>query len=543
MLPIVGANLRTRPSLAGSARVLLVGFEDQDNLGLRYLSSRLQQAGHRTKIVAFGRGAAPVLAAIREFDPHVVGFSLIFQFMVPQFRAVMTELREAGVTAHFTIGGHYASFEPEALLNTVPELDSVVRFEGEDTLVELAESVSDGVDWHVVPGIAHGRGAKFRTSEKRKGRENLDELPWPDRTEINYEARGLPTASVLGSRGCPWVCSFCSIITFYEGNGTKGRRRRDPVNVVDELEHLHRDRGVRIFLWQDDDFLAGGPSAIRWAHAVAAENVRRGLHRDTRWKLSCRSDEVRRSSLEPLVEAGLTHVYLGVESGDEDSLRHMNKRLKPEVHLEAGRILDELGLTFDFGFMLLEPWSTVESVRNNIRFLRDFVGDGVAPATFCRMLPYVGTACETKLREEGRLKTTNLQADYDFLDPRLDAFYAWMVEAFHSRNFTQSGTLNLLRLLIFESNLSLPDRPVRPLLKVGLRSLTAVNNSVVFDILDAALVYCASTPGATSDDLFLQKLTEQHDRFDARCREDIALLVNRLPKVENRAVAHGSQLV
>ena len=96
---------------------------------------------------------------------------------------------------------------------------------------------------------------------RRQGREILDELPWPDRDDIVYRNQRTPTASMLGSRGCPWVCSFCSIITFYEGNGTKGRRRRDPARVVDELEYLHRERGVEVVLWQDDDFLAGGPVA------------------------------------------------------------------------------------------------------------------------------------------------------------------------------------------------------------------------------------------------------------------------------------------
>ncbi len=86
----------------------------------------------------------------------------------------------------------------------------------------------------------------------------------------------LATASMIGARGCPWRCSFCSIITFYEGNGTKGRRRRDPVCIVDELEYLHRERGVKIILWQDDDFLAGGKAAIRWAHSIADECIRRG---------------------------------------------------------------------------------------------------------------------------------------------------------------------------------------------------------------------------------------------------------------------------
>src|SRR5437870_2444795 len=88
------------------ARVLLVGFEDQDNLGLRYLSSRLKAESHQTRIVAFGKGAGPVLQAVCETEPHIVGFSLIFQFMVPQFAELVTELREKGVRAHFTMGGH-----------------------------------------------------------------------------------------------------------------------------------------------------------------------------------------------------------------------------------------------------------------------------------------------------------------------------------------------------------------------------------------------------------------------------------------------------
>ncbi|HLW78357.1 MAG TPA: radical SAM protein [Terriglobia bacterium] len=541
------------------ARVLLVGFEDQDNLGLRYLSSRLKAEGHHTRIVAFGQGSGPVLEAVRELRPHVVGFSLIFQFMAPQFHQVLTELRAAGVTAHFTMGGHYASFEHQALLAAIPELDSVVRYEGEDTLLELAERIANQEPWTGVAGLAYRTASGAATSAPRHGRDNLDELPWPDRDDIRYEARAMPTASMLGSRGCPWVCSFCSIITFYEGNGTKGRRRRDPARIADELEYLHRERGVRIILWQDDDFLAGGPAAVRWAHSLADETIRRGLHHGLRWKLSCRSDEVRPSSLQPLVEAGLTHVYLGVESGDKESLRNMNKRLEPDVHLRAGDTLRQLGLTFDFGFMLMEPWSTIASVRNNIAFLRRFVGDGASPATFCRMLPYVGTASETRLRDEGRLFENNLRADYNFLDPRLDVFYTWMLETFNQRNFTASGTLNLLRLLMFEANLKLPDRPVRPMLKMAIQAIASVNNLMVFDILDAALDYVESATAIgpsgpsgvdsaeraadrsgdsnsadRSDDRcsahpFLRMLTREHSTQDARSREDIKALLSQLP--------------
>lgn len=520
------------------ARVVLVGYEDQDNLGLRYLASRLKAAGHETRIVAFGSGARPVLDAVRALNPHVVGFSLIFQYMVPQFREVLLDLRRTGVRAHLTMGGHYASFEPGALLRDIPQLDSVVLFEGEDTLLALAERIANGQPWTDVAGIAYRTATGFAMSTSRPGRADLDDLPWPDRDDISYEQQKVPTASMLGSRGCAWACSFCSIITFYKGNGTRGRRRRDPVKVVDELEYLHRQRGVRIVLWQDDDFLAGGPAAVRWAHAIAQESIRRGLDEGLRWKISCRSDEVKRDSLEPLVSAGLTHVYLGVESGDSESLKHLNKRLTGDAHFRAREVLEELGLSFDFGFMLLEPWSTIATVRGNIQFLRAFVGDGAAPATFCRMLPYVGTAAETRLRSEGRLFENNLQADYNFLDPRLDTYYTWLLDTFGDRNFTPGGTLDLLRRLTFEVRLTLPgQRPAGAAVRAATQAVNSVNNLVAFDILEQALDYVESSETPQRNDLVLRYLTEHYMIQDARCRHDVVALLPSLVERSERDLA------
>jgi radical SAM superfamily enzyme YgiQ (UPF0313 family) len=475
-----------------------------------------------------------VLAAVDGFQPHVVGFSLIFQYLVPQFAALIKALRDAGVRSHFTMGGHYASFEYGALLEAIPELDSVARFEAEETLLELTERIVAGLPWTDTPGLAWRNGDRIEVSPAREGRADLDQLPWPDRDDIRYEEQDVPTASMLGSRGCPWKCSFCSIITFYEGNGTKGRRRRNPRLVVDELEHLHRQRHVRVILWQDDDFLAGGRSAVRWAHDVAHESIRRGLHRGLRWKFSCRSDEVRRESLGPLLEAGLTHVYLGVESGDPDNLRNLNKLLKPEAHLRAGEILREFGLSFDFGFMILEPWSTLGTVRNNVHFLRDFAGDGAAAVGFCRMLPYVGTSAERRLREEGRLFTHNLNADYRFLDPRLDVLYNWLLDAFGERNFTASGSLSLLRSLLFEAHLDLPDRPSDPVYREMVKCVASVSNQVALDTIEAALDRIESRDGCTERDPVLRNLREHHAAHDRRLRSDIAALLRQRPGVMER---------
>ena len=467
--------------------VLLVGYEDQDNLGIRYLSSRLLRQGHHTRIVVFGDDPAPLLHIIQTERPDVVGFSLIFQYMVPQFAAVIRALRAAGVQAHFTIGGHYASFEPAELLRHIPELDSVVRFEGEDTLSEIVEQFDRPSVWRTIPGIAWLDLGKTILNPPRQGRTHIDDFPEPDRRDIDYRRQDLPTASVLASRGCPWKCSFCSIITFYEANGTTGRRRRHPAKVADEVEYLVRDRGVRLILFQDDDFLAGGTDAKAWAKAVAGEIVRRRLEEEMRWKIACRSDEIRADLLAPLVAAGLCHVYMGVEGGDETSLAALNKHLKPAVHLRAGKILRDLDVSFDFGFMLLEPWSTLQTARNNMEFLRTFTEDGWAVAGFCRTLPYVGTPIEKRLREEGRLNGSSLEAEYRFLDPRVDLLWDFCLMAFEGRNFGKHATWNVLRGLLFDTHLDMPGRRRDPDRDEAARALVQSSNGVMLDVLESAV--------------------------------------------------------
>ena len=515
-------------------KVVLVGFEDQDNLGLRYLSSSLRQAGHQTQLVTITEGVEPLLQVIRVFQPHLVGFSLIFQYLVPHFATLLKRLRAEGVSAHFTIGGHYPSFEPQALLEAIPELDSVVRFEGEDTLLELSEQVACGLSWQLLPGIAFHGSDGIVINPTRVGRQDLDTLPWPDRDDIRYDLQQLPTASVLGGRGCPWRCSFCSIITFYEGNGTKGRRRRDPIRIVDELEYLHQERGVRIILWQDDDFLAGGKKGIAWAHAIATECIKRGLDRGLRWKISCRPDEVSRETLEPLVAAGLTHVYMGVESGDLDNLKNLNKLLKPEAHFRAGEVLRQLGLSFDFGFMLLEPWSTFATVRNNIKFLREFAGDGASAVSFCRTLPYAGTALEERLKAEGRLEEKDLNADYHFLDPRLDVYYDWLLSTFAERHSTASGTANLFRLLLFEAHLDLPDHPIDPQFRQWAWQLTSVANRILLDTVETALDHIESQKSIEPNDSTLATFKVYQALEDERLRSDLAFLLQRRPDIQER---------
>jgi len=114
-IPVIGENDRPQ-------KVLLLGFQDQDNLGLRYLMSAVNASGHEASIMTYGADTEIILRRIRHEKPDVVGFSLIFQYMAPDFGRVIKALRDGGVTGHFTMGGHYASFEPAEILNRTPGL-------------------------------------------------------------------------------------------------------------------------------------------------------------------------------------------------------------------------------------------------------------------------------------------------------------------------------------------------------------------------------------------------------------------------------------
>lgn len=478
-----------------TASVLLIGFQDQDNLLLRYLLSSVRHAGFRGEIATYTSDPGPICDMVARLKPDVVGLSLIFQYMAPEFGRVIRALRVAGCRAHITIGGHYPSFDYGEVLQRITGADSVVRFEGEATLVELMERLASGRDWRDILGIAYRRGADIVANPLRPAIDDLDDLPEPERDDIDYRSRDLSTASLLGSRGCPWNCSFCSIRPFYEAQGGRLRRLRKPRAIAEEMRQVHFEHGARIFLFQDDDFLATGTRARDWASALADEILRAGLGGRTAFKISCRSDEVRSPIIEQLVGAGLTHVYMGVESGDTDGLRHMNKMLQPVQHLAAGNVLRAANLSFDFGFMLLEPYSTLESTLANVDFLDAFVGDGWSAANFCRTLPYAGTPLKAQLETESRLKGTSFEPDYDFLDPRLDRLYDWMLATFRQRNFSNAGLCHILRALVFEAHLRLPGyRSFSALDRAYAHTLTARCNGYALNTLRSALDYIAKTP-------------------------------------------------
>lgn len=403
--------------------VVLIGFQDQGNLGLGYLASVLKGYDYDVSIIDVKTSPDDILKIIRKNKPVLVGFSLIFQYYLTKFSRLASFLRSRGIDCHFTIGGHYPSLRHEETLQQIPELDSVVLFEGEQTLLELVQCLSNKKNWHDVSGIAYHNNNGITLNTLRPLVEDLNQLPFPYRPFENKKVLGKSIQPMLATRGCPHNCAFCSIQEYYQRAPGKRVRRRSPSNVVQEMKQLHNEQKTTIFLFQDDDFPIIGKAGKRWVYDFIDELDRNKLIGKIIWKISCRVDEVDASLFSLMRDAGLYLVYLGIESGTQSGLIELNKRVNVTDNIRAVETLKSINLMYAYGFMMFEPNSTFNSIRENAEFLRKIVGDGSAGVIYCKMLPYAGTPIEQSLKLTGRLRGTLSRPDYDFLDHRLNVYY------------------------------------------------------------------------------------------------------------------------
>ena len=518
-----------------SRPIMLVGFVHQENLGLGYLASVLDRYGYRVTIFDFEREPAEILTAARAGDPLIIGFSLIFQFYIPQFSALIRHLRANGVSCHFTMGGHFPSLSYQHTLELIPELDSVVRFEGELTLLELADRLSTGQQWRDIAGIAYMHDGSAVSGPLRPLVHDLDSLPYPERTYKKRAFLGRLSTHLVASRGCIRTCSFCSIHMFYRTAPGKVVRTRNPARVVDEIVMLHQQHGISIFMFQDDDFPVFGVRWRQWANMFCDELQRRDLPGHILWKINCRADAVEPELFARMRDCGLYLVYMGLESGNEEGLKALHKQITVEQNIRAVQILKQLGIRYDFGFMLFEPATTFETVRQDLQFLRTIAGDGSSAATFCRMVPYDGTPIKDELIKAGRLRGDVTNPYYDFLDPRLTDFCYALNEVVEVSGWVHglealSPTLNFLWSELAVMERLFPRLPDLAVYRTELQEITAASNNLLFRVVeDISFTYSDGAPVAWHAESvrprcrgFLDRVVDARNGFVAR-NQDIML--------------------
>jgi radical SAM superfamily enzyme YgiQ (UPF0313 family) len=142
---------------------------------------------------------------------------------------------------------------------------------------------------------------------------------------------------------------------FYRTAPGKVVRTRKPGQVVREMRALQEERGITIFLFQDDDFPLFGPVWHRGAGEFVNELHKSRLPGRVIWKMNCRADVVEPAMFSSMRDAGLYLVYMGLELGSEEGLKALHKQITVEQNIRAVEILKQVGLMFEFDSCLFDP--------------------------------------------------------------------------------------------------------------------------------------------------------------------------------------------
>jgi len=351
---------------------------------------------------------------IESYAPDIVASSALATCNTYVAVRTLETAKKAKPNAMTIAGGQHFTATAQESLETYPEIDVIVRGEGEQTLVELVQAASRGSSLSRIKGISFRHNGKILHNPPRPLIENLDELPFPGYHFVedlvhkyHFTAMAGPKtryALVEGSRGCPHRCTFCTQWRHWEGKW----RAKSPKRIAEEIEFCYRNYGSE-FLWLTDDNFGLG----KRASVLADEIIRRGISDDIMWFMQIRCDEVVKHSelLPKMRKSGLRWVLLGVESHSPSTLEKFNKKTSPEDAKLAVKLLHENDIFAHAMFIIGERKDTAESIAS----LREFVND-LDPdlAIFGILTPFPGTEVFEEAKQNGWIEDFNW-AHYDMV--------------------------------------------------------------------------------------------------------------------------------
>ena len=416
-------------------KIALVGAEIEENLGLRYMASSLEANEHQTQIISFNSNhdQPKVVQEILNFNPQIIGLSMVFTSRAREFLQLAQSLRDAGFGGHIVAGGHFASFNSEQLLAEYPSINSVALGEGEDLMISLAKNLNQ---LFRVSALCYRNTEGTITCNPSSGnREDLDSLPFPKREHF-HEYFGKKISSILSSRGCWRNCAFCSINAWYEQGGGRKFRYRSVENIVAEMKQLYFENGIRIFNFQDDNFYLPNQRQAIERFRLLRDRVKQEKIEGIAIAIKARPESIDTESIKILDDLGLFRVFLGVENASANGLKNLNRIQTIEQTLNALTVLNDFDIHVAYNFLMFEPDASMADILLNIRFMERHLDN---PFNFCRAEAYAGTGLEAKLKAENRLLGSYFGFDYRLTDPKCEIFHQIANYAFFDRNFSDYG--------------------------------------------------------------------------------------------------------
>ncbi|MHC2583848.1 anaerobic magnesium-protoporphyrin IX monomethyl ester cyclase [Bradyrhizobium diazoefficiens] len=311
-------------------------------LGLLAIGGPLIDDGHAVRLIDAEFGPMSIAEVVSEatgFAPDAVLFGHSGSTSGhPVIAAVACALVKAMPRVLIVYGGVFPTYHWREILHDEPYVSAIVRGEGEETARRLRRALEYGRDLADIAGIAFRDVSGPRATQPAPVIANLDacRIGWEliDHARYSYWG-GLRAVVVQFSRGCPHLCNYCGQRGFW----TRWRHR-DPVRFAKELARLHREQGVKVINFADENPTVSKKVWRAFLEALIAENV------DLILVGSTRADDIVRDAdiLHLYKKAGWQRFLLGLENTDERTLELIRKGATTAVDREAIRLLRQHGI-------------------------------------------------------------------------------------------------------------------------------------------------------------------------------------------------------
>jgi len=381
------------------------------HLGFVYIAGHARDAGYEVEIydaMTKDHDLDEIRDRIEKSQPDYVA-STAYTSSINAALDVLKLAKDIDSDIITLIGGIHANFHYEELVADNPEVvNFAVRGEGELTIPELLDTYENDGDLEEVKGIAFLKSDEVVVTPPRPFIEDLDTLipawdllDWDDYTF--YVMPGSTLGIVNSSRGCDQECSFCSQRKFWK----ETYRERSAEDLVKELEYLRDEFGVDVVMLSDE---YPTRNQERWNKILDLL-----IERETGVDLlleTCVEDILRDADImDKYREAGILHIYVGVEATNQETLDSFKKDLACEESKEAIRLINEAGMITECSFVLGLPGDTPESIAETLELAKHYNPDF---AHFLHIAPWPYADMYDELKDN---IITYDYADYNFIKP------------------------------------------------------------------------------------------------------------------------------
>lgn len=323
--------------------------DSQVPIGILYLAAILEKRNIDVNIKNYS--SYSIDGAIKDLPEADLYGITITSMELPQANRFAEKIKEKYSNCKIVLGGP-GTFTDEFVDWTF--VDSICKGEGEITILDILKDAKQNCLKRVYQG---------------KCMENLDNLPFPARHLLkkqgghifayNKNYMGTESTIILSSRGCPYLCAFCSASYFTPNRKVRFRSGKE---IAKEMRFMIDNYNIRQFRFSDDMFTASKEHVFEVCKNVGKLNVA--------WRISVRTKPFDYEVAKVLKDAGCKEVSFGVESFDNNVLKVLRKGTTNKDNARALEICDKVGIKARILFMIRTPGQTKETVPINIKWLK-----------------------------------------------------------------------------------------------------------------------------------------------------------------------------